>query len=64
MALWVEEKNFSTQIAFEIDKAVRQIIDQAHENARKLLTEKKDQVIPIAQTLLDKETKASIAMTI
>ncbi len=50
------QKNFSTQIAFEIDKAVRQIIDQAHENARKLLTEKKDQVILIAQTLLDKET--------
>jgi cell division protease FtsH len=50
------QKNFSTQIAFEIDKAVRQIIDQAHENARKLLTEKKDQVILIAQTLLEKET--------
>lgn len=50
------QKNFSTQIAFEIDKAVRQIIDQAHENARKLLTEKKDQVILIANTLLDKET--------
>ncbi|MBQ7244664.1 MAG: ATP-dependent zinc metalloprotease FtsH [Bacilli bacterium] len=50
------QRNFSTQIAFEIDKAVRKIIDEAHENARKLLEEKKDQVILIAETLLDKET--------
>ncbi|MCR5490720.1 MAG: ATP-dependent zinc metalloprotease FtsH [Bacilli bacterium] len=50
------QKNFSTQIAFEIDKAVRQIIEEAHDNARKLLTEKKDQVILIAETLLAQET--------
>ena len=50
------QRNFSTQIAFEIDKAVRKIIDEAHENARKLLEEKKDQVVLIAETLLDKET--------
>jgi len=50
------QRNFSTQIAFEIDKAVRQIIDEAHANARKLLEEHKDQVILIAETLLDKET--------
>ena len=50
------QKNFSTQIAFEIDKAVRKIIDEAHENARKLLLEHKDQVILIAETLLEKET--------
>ena len=50
------QRNFSTQIAFEIDKAVRQIIDEAHENARKLLEKYKDQVILIADTLLEKET--------
>lgn len=50
------QKNFSTQVAYEIDKAVRQIIDDAHEQARKLLTEKKDQVILIAETLLENET--------
>lgn len=50
------QRNFSTQIAYEIDKAVREIIEQAHEEARKLLEEKKDQVILIAETLLDKET--------
>ena len=50
------QRNFSTQIAYEIDKAVRQIIDEAHVNARKLLEEHKDQVIAIAETLLEKET--------
>ena len=50
------QRNFSTQIAFEIDKAVRQIIDEAHANARKLLEQYKDQVILIAETLLEKET--------
>ena len=50
------QKNFSTQVAYEIDKAVREIIEQAHADARKLLEEKKDQVILIAETLLDKET--------
>ena len=50
------QKNFSTQVAYEIDKAVREIIEQAHAEARKLLEEKKDQVTLIAETLLDKET--------
>ena len=50
------QRNFSTQIAYEIDKAVRSIIDDAHEKAKALLTEKKDQVILIAETLLEKET--------
>jgi cell division protease FtsH len=49
-------KNFSTQVAFEIDKEVRKIIDDAHEEARRLLTEKKQDVITIAKTLLEKET--------
>ena len=50
------QRNFSTQVAYEIDKAVRLIIDEAHEEARRLLEEKKDQVILIAETLLEKET--------
>jgi cell division protease FtsH len=50
------QKNFSTQVAFEIDKEVRKIIDNAHEEARKLLTEKKQDVVLIAKTLLEKET--------
>lgn len=50
------QKNFSTQIAFEIDKAVREIIETAHQNARDLLTKYKKQVELIANTLLERET--------
>ena len=50
------QKNFSTQVAFEIDKEVRKIIDDAHEEARRILTEKKQDLILIAKTLLEKET--------
>ena len=41
---------------YEIDKAVREIIEKAHENARKVLTDHKDQVILVAERLLAKET--------
>ena len=50
------QRNFSTQIAFEIDKAVRQIIESAHDQARELLEKYKDQVILVADTLLEQET--------
>ena len=50
------QKNFSTQIAFEIDTEVRKIIDEAHKTAIKIITENKDDVILIAETLLEKET--------
>ncbi len=49
-------KNFSTQIAYEIDKAVREIIETCHEEARKIILEHKDDVTLIAETLLEKET--------
>ena len=50
------QANYSTQIAYEIDKAVRDIIDQCHEQARKLLTEHKEDVELIANTLIQYET--------
>ncbi len=50
------QKNFSTQVAFEIDSEVRKIIDSAHNMARDLINEHKEEVILIAKTLLDKET--------
>lgn len=53
------QKNFSTQVAFEIDKEVRRIIDTAHEEARKILIQNKAQVTMIAKTLLEKETITS-----
>lgn len=50
------QRNFSSEVAYEIDKAVRQIIDDAHKQAIKILTEHKKDVILIADTLLEKET--------
>ena len=50
------QKNFSTQIAFEIDQEVRKIIESAHEKARKIILDNKKEVILIAETLLEKET--------
>lgn len=50
------QKNFSTQIAFEIDTEVRKIIDNAHQQALKIIKDNKDDVILIAETLLEKET--------
>ena len=49
-------KNFSTQVAFEIDKAVREIVEAAHEEAKRILTEHSKDVTLIAETLLAKET--------
>ena len=50
------QKNFSTEIAFEIDKEIRKIIDTAHEKARSILEEHRDDVVLIASTLLENET--------
>ena len=50
------QKNFSTQIAFEIDKAVRAIVDTCHDQATEILTKYKHEVEMIANTLLEKET--------
>lgn len=50
------QKNFSTQIAYEIDTQVRNIIEEAHMQARKILEDHKDDVILIAETLLKQET--------
>lgn len=50
------QANYSTQIAFEIDKAIRQIIDECHEKARQVLLEHKEDVELIAKTLIEHET--------
>lgn len=50
------QKNFSTQIAYEIDKEVRAIIDDSHQKALEILKEYRDDVILIAETLLKQET--------
>ena len=49
-------RNFSSQIAFEIDKSVRQIIDDAHEQARNLVREHRPLVDKLVEVLLEQET--------
>ena len=50
------QKNFSSAVADEIDKETRKIIEDAHQQAVKIITERKDDVILIAETLLEEET--------
>ena len=52
-------KMFSSQVGFEIDTAVRKIINECHEVCEKTLKENKDLVIKIAEALLDRETLTS-----
>lgn len=53
------QKNFSTQIAYEIDTQVRKIIKDAHDEAHRIISERKDDVTLIAETLLNYETITS-----
>ena len=49
-------QNYSGEIAFEIDKEVRRIIDDAKQNARELITEHRDLMDRIVEGLLEHET--------
>lgn len=50
------QKNFSNQIAVEIDKEVRNLIEEAHKKAVELIRKYRKEVTLIAETLLEKET--------
>ena len=51
-----KSKNFSNEVAHEIDLEIRKIINECYENAKKILDEYKDLVKLIAETLLEYET--------
>jgi cell division protease FtsH len=51
-----EQRNYSDEIAYEIDKEVRALVDEAYERAKELLTTFKDKLIEISELLIDKET--------
>ncbi len=48
--------NVSGQIAFEIDKEIRKIIDGCYEKAHEVISKHKDELIKIANALLEYET--------
>lgn len=50
------QKNFSAQVAYEIDQAERKIIDQCYKQAFDIITQKRETVELIAKALMEKET--------
>jgi len=50
------EKDYSDQIAYEIDQEVRRLIDEAHEEAREILTTYRDVADRMVASLMEKET--------
>lgn len=53
---YTQNATYSSQIAFEIDKAVREIIDQCYANAKRIITDNRELLDLIANTLVEKET--------
>ncbi|MCO6451542.1 MAG: ATP-dependent zinc metalloprotease FtsH [Caldilineales bacterium] len=51
-----EQRNYSEEVAKQIDREVRRLITEAHERARQLLFEHRDKVELLAQKLLEVET--------
>jgi cell division protease FtsH len=51
-----EQRNYSEEIAEEIDQEVRRIIDEAYERARAVLTSYRDRLEAIAARLMEVET--------
>ncbi len=49
-------RNYSEEVAAEIDREMRKIIDEAYHRAEKLISENMDKLERIAQALLEKET--------
>lgn len=50
------EKDYSEEVAAQIDKEVSKFIDTAFNTAKKILTQKRKKLDQIAQTLIEKET--------
>jgi len=49
-------RNFSGQVAFQIDQEIRKIISERYDAAKKIITENRDLLDLIANTLVKKET--------
>ncbi|MBX6341151.1 MAG: ATP-dependent zinc metalloprotease FtsH [Thermomicrobiaceae bacterium] len=51
-----EQRNYSDEVAFEIDKEIRQLIDEAYARAREILEANMDKLEAIAMLLMERET--------
>ena len=50
------QRDYSEQIAYEIDEEIKNIVEERYELAKRLLTENRDMLEAISKELLDKET--------
>ena len=50
------QRDYSEQVAFEIDEEMKRIVDEKYEEAKNLLSSNRDMLEAIAKELLDKET--------
>lgn len=50
------QRDYSEQVAYEIDQEIKNIVDERYELAKKLLTDNRDMLEEISKELLDKET--------
>ncbi|MGY0373606.1 ATP-dependent zinc metalloprotease FtsH [Clostridium sp. JNZ J1-5] len=48
-------KNYSEEVAFEIDQEVKALVDEAYKKAEKILTDNIDKLHAVAKSLLEKE---------
>ncbi|MDR3711089.1 MAG: ATP-dependent zinc metalloprotease FtsH [Capsulimonadaceae bacterium] len=53
---WMEERNYSDEVALNIDKEVRSIIDDCYERAKVILSENRDKMERVVKVLLEKES--------
>jgi cell division protease FtsH len=53
---WNEERNYSEEVAVEIDKEVRSIIDECYERSKQILTGNRSKMDEIVIVLLEKES--------
>ena len=51
-----KSRNFSSQVAFEIDQEQRKIINECYEKTKKIISENRDLLDLIANALLEHET--------
>ncbi|MHB9090048.1 MAG: ATP-dependent zinc metalloprotease FtsH [Chloroflexota bacterium] len=51
-----EPRNYSNEIAFEIDKEVRVLMDEAREAAKHIVSDRRETLVAMAETLIENET--------
>jgi cell division protease FtsH len=51
-----DQRNYSDEIAFEIDKEIRRLIDEAYARATEILSNNQDKLDMISMLLMDRET--------